>query len=251
MNSCGQHGLAQIGFHGSSFKSGSVVVPALQLLLGGGVLGDGKGRIGNKVIKVPSKRGPAVLRTLLLDFQANGAEGEYFNSYYDRKGTPYFYYLLKPLSNTEQVTADELIDWGHTEKFSTAIGVGECAGVMIDLVATLIFEAEEKLQWAHESLAGRSWADAIYHSYASLVNAAKALLLDKQVHVNTQNGIIRDFDEHFVKTGEISIAGGFAALVLRINQEAPSEKFARQYYDDARELVKEISLYRTEKVNVP
>ncbi|HEV7230199.1 MAG TPA: nitrite/sulfite reductase, partial [Bacteroidia bacterium] len=42
MNSCGQHGLAQIGFHGSSFKAGSNVVPALQLLLGGGNLGNGQ-----------------------------------------------------------------------------------------------------------------------------------------------------------------------------------------------------------------
>src|SRR5207253_424799 len=46
MNSCGQHGLAQIGFHGSSFKVGNNVVPALQLLLGGGTLGNGDGRIG-------------------------------------------------------------------------------------------------------------------------------------------------------------------------------------------------------------
>jgi sulfite reductase (ferredoxin) len=40
--------------------------------------------------------------------------------------------------------AEDYIDWGHEEKFATAIGVGECAGVMIDLVATLILEAEEK-----------------------------------------------------------------------------------------------------------
>jgi sulfite reductase (ferredoxin) len=42
MNSCGQHGLAHIGFHGSSFKVGTNVVPALQVLLGGGTLGDGE-----------------------------------------------------------------------------------------------------------------------------------------------------------------------------------------------------------------
>jgi sulfite reductase (ferredoxin) len=32
--------------------------------------------------------------------------------------------------------AEDYVDWGQQEKFATAIGVGECAGVMIDLVAT-------------------------------------------------------------------------------------------------------------------
>src|SRR5690606_20179958 len=35
MNSCGQHGLAQIGFHGSSLKAGAKVIPAAQVLIGG------------------------------------------------------------------------------------------------------------------------------------------------------------------------------------------------------------------------
>jgi sulfite reductase (ferredoxin) len=39
MNSCGQHGMASIGFHGSSLKSKGQVVPALQVLIGGAVLG--------------------------------------------------------------------------------------------------------------------------------------------------------------------------------------------------------------------
>ena len=62
MNSCGQHGMASIGFHGSSLKSKGQVLPALQVLIGGGIMGHGDGSIADKVIKVPSKRGPDVLR---------------------------------------------------------------------------------------------------------------------------------------------------------------------------------------------
>ena len=69
MNSCGQHGMASIGFHGSSLKAKGQVVPALQVLIGGGVLGSGNGQIADKVIKIPSKRGPDVLRTLLDDYK--------------------------------------------------------------------------------------------------------------------------------------------------------------------------------------
>ena len=38
MNSCGQHGLAHIGFHGSSLKAGLKVLPSMQVLLGGGTV---------------------------------------------------------------------------------------------------------------------------------------------------------------------------------------------------------------------
>ena len=67
MNACGQHNMANIGFQGMSVKSGKLVAPALQVLLGGGILGDGKGRISDKVIKVPSRRGPEALRLILND----------------------------------------------------------------------------------------------------------------------------------------------------------------------------------------
>src|SRR5690606_17673157 len=71
MNACGQHNMASIGFQGMSMKVGKSVVPALQVLLGGGTLGNGEGRFADKVIKIPSKRGPQALRLLLHDFEKN------------------------------------------------------------------------------------------------------------------------------------------------------------------------------------
>jgi sulfite reductase (ferredoxin) len=62
----------------------------------------------------------------------------------------YFYDLLKPLASLETLQAEDYIDWGQEEKYSTAIRRGECAGVMIDLIATLLLEAEEKLEWSQE-----------------------------------------------------------------------------------------------------
>lgn len=244
MNSCGQHGLAQIGFHGSSFKVGQHVVPALQVLLGGGSTGNGGGRASDKVIKVASKRAPQVLRTLFADLEKNAEQGEYFNDYYDRKGKDYFYQLLKPLADNSSLSADDHYDWGQKEKFAMAIGVGECAGVLIDLVSTLFFEAEEKLDWSAEAFANAQWADSIYHSYASLISAAKALLLDKQLHVNTHHGVIADFDRHFVEPGLFKLNGSFSELVLQINRNEPSEDFASQYFTDAKEFLKKVRLFR-------
>src|ERR1043165_10084596 len=169
MNSCGQHGMASIGFHGSSLKAKGQVLPALQVLVGGGVMGHGDGSIADKVIKVPSKRGPDVLRYLLNDYKANRQNDETHLQYTKRVGEKYFYDLLKPLANLETLQAEDYIDWGQEEKYSTAIGVGECAGVMIDLIATLILEAEEKILSSEECLANKAWADGIYHAYSGFI----------------------------------------------------------------------------------
>jgi len=237
MNSCGQHGLAHIGFHGSSLKAGAKVLPSVQVMLGGGTVGDGIGRAADRVIKVPSKRATDVLRTLLDDYKTLSTEGELYNDYYDRQGKDYFYRLLKPLADLTNLTDDEFVDWGHQETFVTAIGVGECAGVIIDLVATLLYESEEKLGWANQSFEAGAWSDAIYHSYNTLLSSAKALLLDKNVNTSTQAAVIREFDANYVEKGEFDIQGSFNDLVLQINQHEPSEAFATTYLAQATEFL--------------
>jgi sulfite reductase (ferredoxin) len=226
MNSCGQHGMANIGFHGSSLKDANKnVLPALQVLLGGGSSGDGFGRAAEKVIKVPSKRGPQVLRYIFSDYQENGLEGEYFNSYFDRKGKNYFYELLKPLASLDALVQSDFIDWGQEVAFETAIGVGECAAVMVDLVAILFVEADEKLADAKGAFESEKWADAIYLAYSAQVNAAKAMLLDIDVNCSTQMKVISEFTKNFDE--------GFQESILRINKENPTKEFAVDYIRDA------------------
>jgi len=244
MNSCGQHGLAHIGFHGSSLKAGLKVLPSMQVLLGGGTVGDGVGRAAEKIIKVPAKRATEVMRAVLNDYKKNSIEDELFNNYYDRQGKDYFYQMLKPLADLTTLKDDEFVDWGHEETFVPAIGVGECAGVVIDLVATLLYESDEKLGWANESYNKGFWSDAIYHSYNVFISSAKALLLDKGVNSSTQAGIIREFDAQYVSTGEFSLNGTFNDLVLEINKHEPSEEFATTYLAKAAEFLGNVKVKR-------
>ena len=248
MNSCGQHGMASIGFHGSSLKSKGQVLPALQVLIGGGVLGSGNGRIADKVIKVPSKRGPDVLRYLLNDYITNAQIDESFLKYTERQGEKYFYELLKPLASLETLLAEDYIDWGQEEKFATAIGVGECAGVMIDLVATLILEAEEKIAASEECLAAGKWADGIYNAYSGQVHTAKALLLQHGVQCNTQHGILKDFDTHFVQKGLYNEYESFKDAVMKMNDADPSEAFAKNYLQQAKEFAEFAKKFREQAV---
>lgn len=249
MNGCGQHSAANIGFHGSSLKNGAYVLPALQVLLGGGFNSKNEGLIGDKVIKVPTKRGPAVLRSLFQDYDTNAFDGEYYSDYYARQGKNYFYQLLKPLADLKTVTEQDYIDWDHTEPFVTEVGVGECAGVMIDLVATTLIEATEKLQWASEALEEGRFSDAIYHAYNTLITGAKAALMTKDVATNTQHGIVSDFDKHFIgEAGFHTAEGEFKALAFSINKNEPSEAFAQQLIQQAGQFLTAVNAYRDHQI---
>ena len=249
MNACGQHSIAQIGFYGMSINKGKLSIPAFQVLLGGGVIGNGKGSFSNKIIKIPSKRGPEALRQILNDYESQKITDELFNHYYTRKGKDYFYQLLKPLAEINEIGSSLLIDWGHNEAYIKAIGVGECAGVIIDLVSTLLFESEEKIENARLALENQKWSDSIYHSYSALLNTAKAVLIGENLKTNTQAGIIKDFDQYFVQSGLIQLDNSFSELILQIKKNKASEAFASQYLKETLKFYKTIDTLRTNTVN--
>jgi sulfite reductase (ferredoxin) len=246
-NSCGQHGLASIGFHGSTIKDKQgKVMPALVVLLGGGKLSNGDGIIADKVgIKIPSRRGPDALRLILDDYETNALDGEYYHDYYKRMGQKHFYGFLKPLGDTVNTTPLEYIDWGQENNFVLHTSVGECAGVIIDLVTTLLYETEEKLVWSKETFDNKQYADSIYHAYSSFINTSKALLLTREIRPSTQIQTLNDFQQHFVETGLIAIPENFKEFVLRINKNEPTEAFAKTYLADANKFLKDVFVYRT------
>lgn len=246
MNSCGQHSMAHIGFQGMTVKSGKLVAPALQVLLGGGILGNGEGRVSSKVLKIPSKRGPEALRIILTDFEANVAVGETFLNYFDRQGEPYFYELLTHLSDTTNLVESDFIDWGAEEKYEMAVGVGECAGVVIDLVATLLLESKEKTDNAAESLTLSQFSDSIYYSYTSIVNTAKALLITEGEKTNTQAGIISQFDALFAD--KVALDSSFSDFVFQIQKNEPTKEFAEKYLADAKLFYVKAHEYRIQDI---
>ena len=247
MNACGQHNMSAIGFQGMSINAGKLVAPGLQVLLGGGNLGNGNGRFADKVIKIPSRRGPEALRYILNDFDANG-KGTSFLNYYEEKGEKYFYEILKPLANITNLTEADFVDWGNADNYVKAVGVGECAGVVIDLVATLLLEAKDKLTFAQEAFHDKKWSDAIYHAYSGFVNGAKALLLSENQKTNHQAGIIDLFDTVFVETNKIAFETTFKELVFQINKNEPTEAFAKKYIEQAIGFFDTIEAFRAKEL---
>lgn len=249
MNSCGQHLVANIGFHGSSIKNGSRIVPAMQIVLGGGANKEGEPTFADKIIKIPTKKIPAAVRILLNEFETTSYSGEFFNSWYRRKGKNYFYHLLKPLADIETLGENDYMDWGNNVLYKQEIGVGECAGISLDVVSTILSEAQDKLELAKEGLKEGLFADSIYNSYSAQVIAAKALLLSEDYLCNTQAGIVKDFNAHFVKGGKINFVKDFEALVFRINKQDPSLDFAEEYFAGASLFIQTAKRYRARQLD--
>lgn len=249
MNSCGQHMAANIGLHGSSIKVGERVAPAMQVILGGGVDINGVGSIGDKIVKIPTKRTPEMLRLILNDFESNTEDGEYFNDYYKRQGKNYFYALLKPLANVALYVDDDFIDYGGEENYTPEIGVGECAGAMYDMIGIIMKDAELKVMDAKENLSADKYAEAIYYAYTGFIIGAKAILLSNSIECNTQIKILKDFDTHFVQTGLFPIEGSFENLVLQINQYEPEKAFATQYIQQFEYFLSNVKSHREAILN--
>ncbi len=236
MNACGQHTLGHIGFQGMTLKANGNIAPATQILLGGGVLGNGNGRFADKVLKVPAKRTPDVLRWILNDFESNKSDSEDFFAYYDRKTKDYFYQNLKHHSEVDQLKPEDFIDWGNEAKYEKAIGIGECAGVTIDLIQTLIFEAEEAYGWALSALSENRLSDAVYHAYNGRIRAAKALLTANEQKTNSHKTIIDGFDvqfPHFKESNGVTFKEG----IKNFTQKSPDTSFAKNFIQETQSFI--------------
>ena len=236
MNACGQHTLAHIGFQGMTVKANENIAPATQILLGGGVLGNGTGRFADKVLKVPAKRTPEVLRWILNDYDTERKSEEDFFAYYDRRTKDYFYQNLKHYSDVTNLKDSDLIDWGVKEKYKKEIGIGECAGVTIDLVQTLLFDAKESFDWATEAYKNKRYSDAIYHAYNARIRGAKAVLTRTDAKINSQASIIAAFDPEFPEyESENKVA--FKDAVLEFKKEEPSKSFTYKYVEQTQPIL--------------
>lgn len=246
MNACGQHMAAEIGFHGSSIrdKEKNWLIPAMQVVLGGGVHPNGKGFIAEKIIKLPTRRVPQALSLLLEHYEDERREEEYFIDFVQRLGKRYFYDLLKPLAQTDTLTEADLIDWTQEKQYQQSIGVGECAGAAFDLVGTILQDALIKRKEAFAAYASAKWDFAAYHAYTALVVGAKALLLSVDVACNTHNKIISDFQTHFVDNQMVASVPDFPAFVLQIKEQEPTPEAVGAYLEVANGLLDEMVAHR-------
>ena len=124
-NSCGQHHVADIGWHGAAKTVNGVTYPMYQLHLGGGVDPSGA-RFGRQVVKVVARRVPDAVAALLKLYDAEKNEGETPAAFYQRVDPKRVVAALGDIAASSP-EASESHDIGQDSGFQVAIGAGECA----------------------------------------------------------------------------------------------------------------------------
>ena len=125
--------------------------------------------------------------------------------------------------------------------------VGECAGVTIDLIQTLIFEAEEALGSANEALVEKRFGDACYHAYNGRIRAAKALLTSVDAKTNSHASIIASFDTYFpaFKTEQ---SRSFSEGIADFRNTQSDEAFANTFLEETKKTIQWIKNSRNATV---
>ena len=136
-NSCGQHGIATIGFYGGGARLGKDMYANYQMLLGG--RSDGQTRLGDVCLRVPAKRViPAILKIIDL-FKANKQTNDTLKSWINRivngnedsniSSLSDIKRELSPITMppTKDEDPDFYLDYGSDTSYHTKTGKGECA----------------------------------------------------------------------------------------------------------------------------
>jgi sulfite reductase beta subunit-like hemoprotein len=133
-NSCGQHHIGNIGFHGAAIKASNDAerqVPAYNVFLGGDRHSGQSLRIGSLLkVKIPAKRAPEVVERFLTLYERERQDGEEFNDTVDRLGSAPFEDAIRDLTVAPDFsvqTIEEFMDWERDVLYVLERGEGECA----------------------------------------------------------------------------------------------------------------------------
>ncbi len=136
-NSCGQHGIATIGFFGGGGRVGKDMYPNYLMSLGG--RSDGETMLGINCLRIPAKKVIPTLLKIIELFKQNKKNADTLSSWIHRivngsedsdiKSINDFKQILSPLTvpPTKDEDSDFYTDYGNDSSYHTKTGKGECA----------------------------------------------------------------------------------------------------------------------------
>jgi sulfite reductase beta subunit-like hemoprotein len=129
-NGCGQHHVADIGFHGAAAKAPGGQVPSYELFLGGSYEG-GDPRFGQRVRgRVAAKNVPVALQEIIGLYKEQRDEGERFKDFVVRVGPKTFEPIMAEHRETRELNRESIetyMDWDKTVIYKMERGEGECS----------------------------------------------------------------------------------------------------------------------------
>jgi len=175
-HSCGQHHIADLGFHGLAKKISGNAVPHYQLHVGGS--GRAGKAFGFATSPVPAKHAPEAGIAVLSEYRENRNENEALHEWAARLGRDGINAILKPFSAGEGEVEGLMYDWSENQPFSTKDNKpGECAAAVVGMTDALVNEAQYEQRLGSAHLDSMFWAEAMEGYRQSAISTARAFLV--------------------------------------------------------------------------
>jgi sulfite reductase (ferredoxin) len=232
-NSCAQHHVASIGFHGVAEKIGDKLIPSYFLHIGGkGNLDNAK--IGESIIKIPAKNVPDVVN-FLLDKYLSESNGESFEQFYEKFSKDQLRSLLERFREFYKEDVEYNKDFGSNKEFSLEdLGVGECAGIIADKVEQNLKEAERILNQAYTHINKGHPEDSLVHIKKAIDLIVSGLLIPFGVKAEGKEAIEK-FIENII--GRKLIKEDYVEMLTNIENVKDIKLLyntVKDFYEDAK-----------------
>jgi len=236
-NSCGQHHIADLGFFGSVQRKGQNSAPVFQVVPGG-TTNNNADRYGLAIGKVPAKRVPDTIRRLVEFYDREKQDNETFGDVVERVGKARLKDEIADLAElpTMEENDDLYRDNRQTWVYHKSVGVGECAGEVVDQAEFMLNDADRLQFEATIALDEGRTQEAAEKAFQAQMKAADALLFTKGLLISDKYDTVAEFRKLFYDAGTFSKP--FAENFFRSAEESADEASAA-----ARSRVEEATLF--------
>ena len=220
-NSCGQHHIADIGFFGSVQRKKRDIAPMFQVTLGGSTRNNA-GSYGLAVGKVPPQNVEKAIVKISEFYNRERIGDETLSDVVGRLGKKRVkqelmeFMMLPTLAESPSYYQDTGQQW----QYKRSIGVGECAGEMVDQAEFMLEDADRIQFEATLHLEEQRFGDASAKAFEACTKAADALLFTKGLWLSDNYDTVEEFRRHFHESGVFYRP--FADNFLRSAREGPS-----------------------------
>jgi sulfite reductase (ferredoxin) len=202
-NSCGQHHIADIGFFGSVQRKGSHTAPVFQILLGG-TTRNNAASYGLALGKVPARNVPQVVQKLADLYSAEKRGKESLEQVVERLGKVRLKSELEPFAAlpTFEEAPEYYFDNRQPWEYQKSVGVGECAGEVVDQAEFMLEDADRLNFEATLALEAGRFEEAAEKALQATMKAADGLLSTRGLLLSDNYDTVKEFQKHFYDGGK-------------------------------------------------
>jgi sulfite reductase (ferredoxin) len=197
-NSCGQHHIADIGLFGSVQRKQNHTAPVFQVVLGG-TMQRNAASYGLAVGKVPSHNAVKAIEKLSKFYSAEKRGNETLGDVVERVGKARLKEELEELSllPAYEEAPEFYKDVRQPWEYAKNVGVGECAGEMVDQAEFMLEDADRLNFEATLALEQGNTQEAARKAYEALRKAADGLLSTKGLLLSDKYDTVSEFRKFF------------------------------------------------------